>query len=980
LEALKMGEEVLLCQTHIDYQMSTTSLDFPVPAFTIFGTLKTGQAVQVLVNNFMPYFYVQPVNGKSYSEEDLEHAIHRLGLKGMLLNVEAVLRQSILGYSESRSMFYKLTFNTPHVFTQAKMALESGLSIRTENVRFKVYESNFPFVLRFMVDLGIVGMNYIRIKKYDTVSKLPLVISTLCEMIESMSLEGEHVKLPPFKILSIDIECVGKGNSFPTAKTDPVIQIGNTVTIFNGDGSMKQDIFCLHETAGIPGSSVHWYATEKELLESWRRYFMEEDPDIIIGYNIKGFDIPYLLERGEILSIENFSVLGRTSKKVKARDTTMSSNVFGSISATEVDIEGRLIFDLMHVIRRDFKLRSYSLNSVSTHFLNEQKEDVPHSSIGELQARDKDSRRRIASYCLRDTVLPLRLFSHLSVLVNYTELARVTGVPIDYFSTRGIAIKVLTLIYRAAVKEDYVIPALDVIDTDQTYEGGFVIDPKRGFYKQPIAVMDFSSLYPSIMISKNLCYTTLLTRKQYEAMGGTATPTEDHFCSEQRKKGLLPRVLLDLLTSRKKTRAELAVTSDEAIRACLQGRQLAIKLCANSLYGFTGAPTGKLPCYEISRSVTAFGREMIAFTKKLVEENFCRAKGYSHDSVVIYGDTDSIMVDFKEDDLHKVFGMGKEISEFVTQRFIKPVSLEFEKVYFPYLLINKKRYAGLTYSNPDAPSRIDTKGIETIRRDNCELVKDVVERVLEKILFDKDVEGAKEYVRETVRDLYLGKVDLSKLIISKSLTKSGEKYGSKQAHVELAEKLRKRDESTAPVLGDRVAYVIVSKGKKVPAYEKSEDPVYALENNLPIDTEYYIEQQLSKPVHRIFEPIMDNVYELFRGDHTKVVVPSTPFVGPMNAFIERAVLCVGCRAAGKIICDHCARDFPVHLQRLKSEVEEKKVLLNQCWVECQRCQGSISNEVLCVNRDCPIFYMRTKVRKELGPLSEKLDQLYNHEW
>jgi DNA polymerase delta subunit 1 len=975
-----MSREVLLCQTHIDYQMSSISLGPQVPVITIFGTMKTGQPIQVLVDNFMPYFYAQAASGKSYSEEDLEHAIDRLDLKGALMKVETVLRQPILGYSESKSNFYKLTFNTPHVFSQARTALENGVMVRTENVRFKVYESNFPFVLRFMVDLGIVGMNYIRIKEYKRVSERPLVLSAPCENIESMLLEGEYIKLPPFKILSIDIECVGSTASFPTAKTDPVIQIGNTLTAFNAQEPIRQDIFCLGETAGIPGSHVHWYPSERELLEKWREYFMKEDPDIVIGYNIKGFDIPYILERGEILKIENFSVLGRTGRRTRARETTMSSNMFGSISATEVDIEGRLIFDLMHVIRRDFKLRSYSLNSVSTHFLNEQKEDVPYSSIGKLQEGDKDTRRRIASYCLRDTVLPIRLFNHLNVLVNYTELARVTGVPIDYFSTRGIAIKVLTLIYRAALREGYAIPAMDVLDTDNTYEGGFVMDPKRGFYKQPVAVMDFSSLYPSIMISKNLCYTTLLTAKQYEAVGGTLTPTGDHFCSEQTKRGLLPAVLLDLLASRKKTRAELAVTSDEAIRACLEGRQLAIKLCANSIYGFTGAATGRLPCYEISRSVTAFGREMIVFTKRLVEENFCRARGYTHDATVIYGDTDSIMVDFKEDDLHRVFEMSKEISTFVTQRFIKPVSLEFEKVYFPYLLINKKRYAGLMYSRPDAPSKIDTKGIETIRRDNCELVRDVIEKVLEKILFDKDVEGAKEHVRETVRDLYLGRVDLSKLIISKSLTKSGKKYGSRQAHVELAERLRKRDESTAPVLGDRVAYVIVNKGKKAAAYEKSEDPVYVLENNLPIDTEYYIEQQLSKPVHRIFESIMDNVYELFRGEHTRTVLSTTPLTGPMNAFIRKAAVCVGCRAPGKIICDSCVGDFPVHLQELKSEVEEKKVLLNRCWVECQRCQGSISNEVLCVNRDCPIFYMRTKVKKELGPLSEKLDQLCNYEW
>lgn len=971
--------ELVLCHTHIDFHMDGTDLNYSRPVFTVFGAMKSGTPVQVLVRNFLPYFYIEACNGRAYKEEDIESAIQRLELRGALLGVQTVMKQSIFGYSKEKTKFYKLTFNTPHVFSSAKTQLEDGIAIRNERVKFKLYESNFPFVLRFMCDMQIVGMSYLRVKNCHVVSNEPLIVSVSHESVECLPLEGEFMTLPPLKIVSVDIECVGVRNAFPSSKTDPIIQIGNTLTMFGRLDSTAQDIFCLKETAGIPGVNVHWYDTERELLEGWRRYFLKADPDVVIGYNIKGFDLPYILDRGEILKIDNFAVLGRSQKRVKARETTMSSNEFGSISSTEVEIDGRLVMDMMLVIRRGFKLRSYSLNSVSIHFLKEQKEDVPYSSMEELQAKDKDSRRRIASYCLRDTVLPLRLFNHLDTLINYTELARVTGVPIEYFFTRGISVKMLTLIYRAAAKEDFIVPVIDPFETDRSYEGGFVMEPKRGFYNKPISVMDFSSLYPSIMISRNICYTTLLSKQQYEEIGGIKTPTNNYFCSQETKRGLLPRILVDLLASRKKTRAGLADEKDPAKKACLNGRQLAIKLCANSLYGFTGATTGKLPCFEISQSVTSFGREMIVFTKKLIEETFSRASGYSHDSVVIYGDTDSVMVDFNESDLGRVFEMSREISAFVSSKFVKPVALEFEKVYYPYLLINKKRYAGLLYSNPDKPSKIDTKGIETVRRDNCGLVKNVVETVLERILHERDVESAQQFVRDVVRDLYLGRTDLSLLVISKSLTKTGDKYGSKQAHVELAEKLRKRDENTAPVLGDRIPYVIVNKGKKVAAYEKSEDPVYVLEHNLPIDTEYYIEQQLSKPLHRIFEPIMDNVDELFRGEHTRTV-STAPLNGPMNAFVRTATTCVGCRVPGSVICSRCTVEFHIHLLKLQTEVEEKKERLNNCWVECQRCQGSIHNEVLCVNRDCPIFYMRTKVKKELGPLSGKLDRLRSFEW
>jgi DNA polymerase delta subunit 1 len=566
------------------------------------------------------------------------------------------------------------------------------------------------------------------------------------------------------------------------------------------------------------------------------------------------------------------------------------------------------------------------------------------------------------------------------VLINFTELSRVMGVPVDYFSTRGTAIKVMTLIYKAAKTYGFLIPIMEPATTDTTYEGGFVMDPKRGFYSQPIAVLDFSSLYPSIMISRNLCYTTLLTKKQYEKYGGIKSPTNDYFASPERAEGVLPKILKNLLSSRKATKKEMNSVTDPSLKSCLNGRQLAFKLCANSIYGFTGATVGKLPCLEISQSTTSFGREMIAFSKKCIEETFCKSKGFSHDSEVIYGDTDSVMINFHETDMKKVFEMAAEVSKEVTKNFIKPVSLEFEKVYFPYLLINKKRYAGLIYTNPDKPNKIDTKGIETVRRDNCALVKSVIEKSLNKILYEKDVEGAKKLVKDTVRDLYQGKIDLSLLVISKGITKSGDKYASKQAHIELAEKMKQRGDERAGAVGNRVAYIMVQRGKKAAGYEKAEDPVYVLENNLPIDTEYYISQQLAKPIHRLFEPVVDNVSELLKGEHTRIISTAVQVKGPMNAFLKTTTVCVGCKASGAIICKNCRRDFYKHLVKLQKEVEDKKEAFSDCWTECQRCQGSIVDEILCENRDCPIFYRRTRVRKELIPLQKKLDDLRKYEW
>lgn len=184
----------------------------------------------------------------------------------------------------------------------------------------------------------------------------------------------------------------------------------------------------------------------------------------------------------------------------------------------------------------------------------------------------------------------------------------------------------------------------------------------------------------------------------------------------------MPLILEELIAARKKAKNELARATDPFEKAVLDGRQLALKISANSVYGFTGAQVGQLPCLPISASTTAFGRVMIEETKRLVTEKYTKANGYDHNCLVVYGDTDSVMVRFGTTSIEESMRLGKEAAAFVSDKFINPIKLEFEKVYFPYLLMNKKRYAGMLWTKPTKPDKMDCKGIETVRRDNCALV------------------------------------------------------------------------------------------------------------------------------------------------------------------------------------------------------------------------------------------------------------------
>jgi len=440
-------------------------------------------------------------------------------------------------------------------------------------------------------------------------------------------------------------------------------------------------------------------------------------------------------------------------------------------------------------------------------------------------------------------------------------------------------------------------------------------------------------------------------------------------------------ILEELLAARKKAKKAMAEATDELEQMVLNGRQLALKISANSVYGFTGATVGQLPCLEISSSVTAFGRTMIESTKQQVEAKYTIQNGYAHDAQVVYGDTDSVMVKFGVDTVPEAMDLGKEAADMVSATFIKPIKLEFEKVYCPYLLMAKKRYAGLYWTKPDMYDKLDTKGIETVRRDCCALVRIVVETVLDKILKEKSIPAAIEYVKCVISDLLQNKVDLSLLVISKSLGKgdSREDYAAKQAHVELAEKMRKRDPASAPGSGDRVPYVITSAAKGVPAYARSEDPLYVLENNLSIDAQHYIEHQLQQPLLRIFGPIIKDAESvLFKGAHTLKLNNPTPSMGALSKFVTKSLRCLGCKAVIKegSLCAHCQEDkaAEVVLSRVH-ELREKEAEYNRLWTNCQRCQGSLFQEVICSNRDCEIFYRRAKARRDVETVQESMSRL-----
>lgn len=1008
-EYLSQSCSILFQQLEIDYVIGESHKELlpnssgAAAIIRIFGVTKEGHSVCCNVHGFEPYFYINCPPGMRPDDISGFHKILEGRMKESNRNskvpqfvrrIEMVQRKSIMHYQQQNTQpFLKIVVALPTMVASCRGILDRGIQIDGLGMKsFMTYESNVLFALRFMIDCNIVGGNWIEIPagKYKKTAKnlsyCQLEFDCLYSELISYAPEGDFSKMAPFRILSFDIECAGRKGHFPEPTHDPVIQIANLVTLQGEDQPFIRNVMTLKSCSSIVGTDVMSFDTEREVLLAWRDFIREVDPDVIIGYNICKFDLPYLIERADALKIAEFPILGRIrNSRVRVKDTTFSSRQLGTRESKEVTIEGRVQFDLLQAMQRDYKLSSYSLNSVSAHFLSEQKEDVHHSIISDLQNGNADTRRRLAVYCLKDAYLPQRLLDKLMFIYNYVEMARVTGVPISFLLSRGQSIKVLSQLLRKAKQKNLVIPNVKQAGSDQgTYEGATVLEARAGFYEKPIATLDFASLYPSIMMAYNLCYCSLVTPEDVRKLNlppesVNKTPSGETFVKSNLQKGILPEILEELLAARRRAKADLKEAKDPLEKAVLDGRQLALKVSANSVYGFTGATVGQLPCIEISSSVTSYGRQMIEHTKKLVEDKFTTLNGYEHNAEVIYGDTDSVMVQFGVSSVEEAMKLGREAAEYISGTFIKPIKLEFEKVYYPYLLISKKRYAGLFWTKPDKFDKMDTKGIETVRRDNCLLVKNLVNDCLHKILIDRDIPGAVQHVKNAISDLLMNRMDLSLLVITKGLTKTGDDYEVKAAHVELAERMRKRDAATAPNVGDRVPYVIIKAAKGAKAYEKSEDPIYVLENNIPIDPQYYLENQISKPILRIFEPILKNASkELLHGSHTRSISISTPSNSGIMKFAKKQLTCIGCKAllsnGDRTLCSHCrGREAELYCKTV-AQVSDLETLFGRLWTQCQECQGSLHQDVLCTSRDCPIFYRRKKAQKDMAEAKLQLDR------
>lgn len=598
---------------------------------------------------------------------------------------------------------------------------------------------------------------------------------------------------------------------FPQLKGDEVTFVGTTFLKYGEEEPYLNHCIAKDTCDDLPqvkNSVIESYKTEKEVMLAWSKLIREEDPDIVIGYNIFGFDYSFMYERAEELDcVDKFMMLSRNkgesclsskwkdNKEVKGLESNTIFIASGQHDINYVKMPGRLQVDLYNFFRREYQLIKYKLDYVSGYFIGDKvtkiehcenstkiysnnlsglenstfvsfdeeahsvdqykdgakfevfdmnaeegtfyikgietpdmrkkvrwglaKDDVTPQDIFRMTNEGPKERSLIAKYCIQDCNLVHHLMNKIDIITGFVEMASLCSVPLDFLVMRGQGIKLTSYIAKKCREKNTLMPVIEKSNDNGGYEGAIVLDPKCDLYlDDPVACVDYSSLYPSSMISENISHDSKVWTKEYDLLDTLVKETGEtdkdgnyiydnldnykyvditydtyqwrrkngnekaamekvkvgykicRYAQFPEGKAVMPAILEELLHARKTTRKLIKKEGDEFMKNVLDKRQLSIKLTANSLYGQTGAKTSTFYEKDCAASTTATGRKLLVYAQRVIEEaynniivdtkNHGKVKTYAE---YVYGDTDSVFFKFNLRELDETPIIGKKALE-----------------------------------------------------------------------------------------------------------------------------------------------------------------------------------------------------------------------------------------------------------------------------------------------------------------------------
>ncbi|KAJ2412770.1 DNA-directed DNA polymerase alpha catalytic subunit pol1 [Coemansia sp. IMI 209128] len=667
------------------------------------------------------------------------------------------------------------------------------------------------------------------------------------------------------------------------------------------------------------GTTVEVVKTEAALLNLLMALMQRADPDILVAHNFYGFDLSVLLHRMRALRIDGWSKLGRMRRSQWPRPQASGDSSW----AERQIVAGRVVCDTYLASKDLIRAKSYSLSSLATQELMIHREEIPFEKIPDHYNSSK-LLLHFVRHTAFDAFLATALMIHLQALPLTKQLTNLAGNLWARTLMGARAERNEYLLLHEFYRNKFIRPdrffgakptqqakpptaslsaeiadAIDHQDNDDdddepapqsnaakpskrkpAYSGGLVLEPRRGFYDRFVLLLDFNSLYPSIIQEYNICFTTVRRPTSTDALPDTPAP--------DLAPGILPRLLKTLVDRRRQVKQLLKRPTSPEEAQQLDLRQRALKLTANSMYGCLGFTHSRFYAKPLAMLITAKGREILQATRDLA---------LSDGLEVIYGDTDSIMIATRTEALADVYELGAQFKRRVNDRY-RLLELDIDGVFKKLLLLKKKKYAALLITSPEKhldgspyATHMESKGLDLVRRDWCGLSHDVSDYVLKQLFADHPTDDdimprIHEHLAKVSAAVRQAKVPLDKYTIHKGLTKAPENYPDKKSHPHVQVALRQRERGEPVRSGDSIPFIICDP-QCLPAQAtgsyaeraRHPDEISASQGAIYPDYDWYLNQQVLPPCARLLEPLDTNMSALAQClglDPAKYRAPTQP--------------------------------------------------------------------------------------------------------
>lgn len=762
-----------------------------------------------------------------------------------------------------------------------------------------------------------------------------------------------------------------------------VNQINNN---FNGFSNLKPQITVCND-------EIELVNTFFQLVNNW-------DPEIICGYEIEMHSWGYLRERCRHL--------GRNMNKELSRLIIENEQ---SSEYEEIKIKGRIVLDVWRLLRHELSVQSYTFENMVYLILHQRVPSYSYQTLSFWWDHNTLLYRWLTmDYYLFKVESTINILQQLDIIGRTSELAKLFGIQFYEVLSRGSQFRVESMMLRLAKNKNYVAVSPSIkqraeMNAAQTIP--LIMEPESKFYTDPVIVLDFQSLYPSIIIAYNYCFSTCLGNIDHLGKTEvfkfgctklnvpfqtllkliddiTISPSGVAFVKKNICKGILPSMLQEILDTRIMVKNLMKEQkNNKHLHKILNAQQLGLKLIANVTYGYTSANfSGRMPCIEVGDSVVSKGRETLERAITLIQST------KKWNAKVIYGDTDSIFVLLQGRSREDAFKIGNEMADIVTKDNPIPIKLKFEKVYLPCILQTKKRYCGYMYENIEQKKpKYEAKGIETVRRDGCPAVSKILEKSLCILFETKDIAAVKCYIEKQFKKIFKGNVNIQDFLFAKEYRgRNGYRPGACVPALELAKQWTTVDRRAEPRVKERVPYLIVAGSKGLPLIKLVRSPRHFISDKAArINAEYYITRAIIPPLQRCFSLLNVDInkwyselprkYNFHFPDITSTTINRRQTLS-QYFFSQNCILCSKLSQHG--FCEQCQQNpqyLIVQLNHLLSKWTKKQDDLEMI---CRSCCGR-NFELKCNSLNCQIYYSSQQAAKDMQQYSyiNNIRQNYN---